>query len=277
MEKKILKLEHGSQIEIRAFEMTHLQPGSLSTFRTPTLESKKKPVMPSTSGRELARKDLRFHVDPAVGDLLVAEVDLNEESIQMRVSQKVEELRASAEIRAKEEGFNEGLRRGEAEASEKFEAIAQEKVKRLDSLIQSYEGIKEEVFQVNERFLVELVLRMGSVILQKEIALDPEYLGRVIRSVVEKVGVKEQLRIIASSSQLDLVYGLLPELEKRHLSLKNISVEASSQLNESDVVIETDFNRIDATLDSQLGSLREVVLAALEKNQSARNSEPAAQ
>lgn len=277
MEKKILKLEQDSQIEIRPFEMTQLKPGATSTFRTPTLETKKKSFPVVANARELARKDLRFHVDPAVGELLVDEDDQTEEIIRARVEARIEELRSSAEIRAKEEGFNEGLRRGETEAVEKFEKSAEEKVRKLDDLIQSFEAMKEQVYQVNERFLVELVLRMGSVILQKEIALDPEYLARVIRSVVEKVGVKEQLRLIASASQMDLVYGLLPEIEKRYPNLKNISVESSSQLEESDVVIETDWNRIDATLDSQLGSLREVVLAALEKHQNSRNSEAASE
>lgn len=268
MEKKILKLDAGANIEIRAFELTDLKGGGTETFRTPTLSAKKPtPRATAPAGAELARKDRRFQVDPALRDLMSVDEE-TESEIDARVERKLSALREAAETEARERGYEEGFARGKSEAKATYETQSTERIEQLDQLVSAIEGTKSIVYDANERFLVELVFRVASSILQKELILDPEYLARVIRTIVEKVGVKEQLKLIANASQMELLYGLLPELEKKHASLKNITIEQSSQLGENDVVIETDWNRIDATLDSQLGSLHEVVLSILEEKQS---------
>lgn len=270
MEKKILKLDQEAKIEIRAFELTDLKGGGVETFRTPTLEGKKRVSSRPLPNVEVPRKDRRFQVDPALRDMLSVDEDAETE-IDIRVEQKIAELRKAAEDEARDRGYEEGFNRGKSEAKSTLEKQSNERIGQLDALVAGLEGTKKEVYQANERFLLELVFRIASTVLQKEIVLDPEYLARTIRTIVEKVGVKEQLKLIANASNLETLYGLLPELEKKHSSLKNITVEASSQLGNSDVVIETDWNRIDATLDSQLGSLHEVVLALLDEKQAAEN------
>jgi flagellar biosynthesis/type III secretory pathway protein FliH len=273
MDKKIFKLDSEVTQDVRAFEMTNLKPGSSDTFRTPTL-SGKRPSRPSTPIADLARKDRRFQVDPVLRDLVSADDETNLE-VEMRVREKLDALREVAERDGKESGYEEGHARGKAEAKASFEAASTEKLARLDTLIAGIEGVKAEIFKANERFLVELVYRISGSVLQKEILIDREYMARVVRSVVEKVGVKEQLKLIVSATQLESLYAILPELEKKHTGLKNVTIEASSQLGDADVVIETDWNRVDATLASQLGSLHEVVLAALDDSQIAAASESA--
>lgn len=269
MEKKILKIDAGSKIEIQAFELTDLKGGGHETFRTPMLDGKMRHVTKAPAHADLPRKDRRFQVDPALRDLMSVDEE-TETEIDARVERKLENLRVAAEKEARDRGYDEGFQRGKSEAKNTFGAESQERLKQLDELLASIESTKDEVYRVNERFLVELTFRIASTILQKEIVLDPEYLARVIRTIVEKVGVKDQLKLIANSAQMEVLYGLLPELEKKHASLKNITIEQSSLLGNSDVVIETDWNRIDATLDSQLGSLHEVVIAVLEEKQASR-------
>lgn len=267
MEKKILKLDQDAKLDVRAFEMTNLSPGASSTFRTPSLASKPPTrTAPRASNEEIPRKDRRFHVDPALRDLLTVD-NKTELEVEIQVNRKLDLLRAEAESAARDAGYEAGYAQGKAEAKANIESGARERFERVDELLNGFEAVKDEVYQAHEKFLVELVLRITGTVLQRECLLDREYLGRVVRSIVEKVGVKEQLKIIASPSQLEQLYSLLPEIEKRNPTLKNVTIESSPHLGESDVVIETDFNRIDATLNSQLGSLHEVVLAAFETSQ----------
>lgn len=270
MEKKIFKLDQDAVMEIRDFELTNLNPNSSGTFRTPTLSGKLN-TKSSKGNADLPRKDRRFQVDAALRNLIETDVESNLE-IETRVKEKVEVLRLQVEAEAREAGYTAGYEQGKSEAKSNFEIESQLKLKRLDSILEGFESRKKEIYDANERFLVELIYRIAGSILQKEILLDPEYLARVVRSVVEKVGVKEQLKLIVSASKIETLYGILPELEKRHASLKNISIESSSLLADTDIVIETDWNRVDATLDSQLGSLHEVVLAALEDSRMASES-----
>jgi flagellar biosynthesis/type III secretory pathway protein FliH len=232
MDKKIFKLDQEASMEVRAFEMTNLSPNASSTFRTPTLNVKKTPRV-SKPMAELARKDKRFQVDPVLRDLVSVD-DETDHLVQTRVQEQVEALRAHAERDGRDSGYEEGYKKGKSEAKANFDSISAEKLAKLDQIISGFEGVKAEVLAANERFLVELVYRIAGSVLQKEILIDPEYITRVVRSVVEKVGVKEQLKIIASSNQLETLYGILPELEKKHAALKNITIESSSQLGDSD-------------------------------------------
>jgi flagellar assembly protein FliH len=271
MDKKFSKLDQTTGREVRAFEMTNLNPSAAGSFRTPTLDTKRA-NHPSIPISELARKDRRFQVDPVLRDLIAVDEKTNQE-VEVRVREKIDALRDAAESAGRDAGYEEGYARGKAEAKTSFEAATAETLARLDALVAGFEGVKTEVFHANERFLVELVYRVAGTILQREILVDPEYVARVVRSVVEKVGVKEQLKLITSPAQIEGLYALLPELEKKYADLKNVTIETSSQLGDSDVVVETDWNRIDATLETQLGSLHEVVLAALDESRLAADSE----
>lgn len=261
MEKKIFKLDQDAAIEIRAFEMTNLSPGAAGTFRTPTLAGKK-PTRAPRPAEDAERKDRRFQMDPILRDL----VPTDEESdlqVETRVREGIDRLRGEAEHEGRDRGYGIGYAEGKATAQLSYETEAAAKLARLEALIAGFEGMKDEVYRTNERFLVELVFRIASSVLKKEILTDREYLARVVRSVIDKVGVKEQLKLVASAARLESLYEMAPELERKHAGLKNIAIESSSQLGDSDVVIETDWNRVDASLDSQLGSLHEMVLAAL--------------
>jgi flagellar assembly protein FliH len=271
-DQRIFRLDRDAKMEVHAFELPHLGEDAPATFRTPTLgaggelpKSKKSPVPPPSDDQ----KGRRFQVDPILRDLLSVDEETDTE-IERRVEAKISQLRADALIEGREEGYEEGYARGKKEAQDAFEAAAQERIARMDVFVAAVEAMKDELFRANERFLIELVFRIAANILQKEIAADPEYVARVVRSIVERVGVKEQLKLIASASQLEALYALLPELEKKHSSLKNISIEGSSQLEDADVVIETDWNRIDATLESQLATLHASVVTGLEESQAAK-------
>jgi flagellar biosynthesis/type III secretory pathway protein FliH len=271
-DQRIFRLDRDAKMEVHDFELPHLGEDAPTTFRTPSLGAggelpkAKRAAVPPPSDDQKGR---RFQVDPILRDLLSVDEETDTE-IERRVETKISQLRSDALIQGREEGYEEGYARGKKEAQDTFEAAAQERLARMDAFVEAVEAMKNEVFLANERFLIELVFRIASNILQKEITADPEYVARIVRNVVEKVGVKEQLKLIASASQLEALYALLPELEKKHSSLKNISIEGSSQLEDSDVVIETDWNRIDATLESQLATLHASVVVGLEESQAAK-------
>jgi flagellar assembly protein FliH len=276
MEKKILSPESDAPIDVKPFEMAELTP-SKGVFRTPTLESKRlKPTLPP-SPVGAGHKPV-FQVDEAVSDLIVDEVeDSREEEIESRVAERIASIREAAEREASERGYTEGLKKGETEARSELEGVIRDKGEVLDSAISSLESLKGDVYRANERFLLETVMRVSTIVLQKEIESDPEYVSRLIRSAVERVGTKEQLKVIVNASRLEAVYSMLPELEKRYSSLKNISIEASPQLNENDVVLETDWNRIDATLDSQIESLRDLILSESQSDSQSESGEGTAE
>jgi flagellar assembly protein FliH len=274
-DQRILRLDAGTKMEVQAFELPKLGEDAPTTFRTPTLgaggalpKSKRSPIPPPTDDQ----KGRRFAVDPILRDLLSVDEETDTE-IDRRVEAQVAELRTDAVAEGRDQGYQEGYARGKAEAQAEFQASGNERLERMDAFLSAMESLKAEIFRANERFLIDLVFRVAGNILQKEIEKDAEYVARVVRNVVEKVGVKDQLKLIANASQLEGLYALLPELEKKHSSLKNISIEPSTQLGDADIVIETDWNRIDATLESQLATLHETLVTGLEESQAVTDPE----
>jgi flagellar assembly protein FliH len=247
--------------------MKNLGPESPRTFRTPTLTKGIAPAARAAAARQVeggqgGQKERRFHVDPVLRDLLSVDEEAESE-INRRVAAKVAEIRAQAEEEGRDRGYEEGYQRGKAEAKTVVEAASNERLERFDVFLSTMESLKDEIYRANERFLVELVFRIASNVLQRELATDREYMTRIVRGIVEKVGVKEQLKLIASEEQVEGLYALLPELQKKHAGLRNISVEPSSQLGDFDVVLETDFNRVDATLASQMEMLHSALVEEL--------------
>ena len=101
---------------------------------------------------------------------------------------------------------------------------------------------------------------MGGMIALKEIKQDPQYLGRLCREILERVGVRENIRIRVNAQELQAAGSLKDDLEAALGKLTNISIEASSDVARFGCVVETDWNSVDATLERQMTGVREALL-----------------
>lgn len=202
------------------------------------------------------RKDQRFALSPLLRDALSIEEE-EQRAIEARVQARVRELSEQARAEGREAGHQEGLRKGREEAMARFREEMAPQVDRIQSLFAELDRAKGEIFSANERFLIELVYRVGRTVLLRELATDRDFLMRLTRELVERVGVRENVRIRIAAEDAQLIGRIRENLEKSLGNMKNLNVETSNEIRRGGCKIETDWNAIDATIEQQLQGVYE--------------------
>ncbi len=258
---KVVKVHTGEAQEVRAFEFRALHEDGHGLYET--TRKKFGPLASTDSDRRHGKsvKDSRFELSTLARDPLA----INQEEdrvIQARVDSILKTVCGEAQAQAMRLGFDEGEKKGYQEAFQKFQADCASMMENLDRLLGEFEGMREQIYRANERILMDMVYGVAKMLALKEIQADPGYVGRLASSIIEKIGTRDHIRISVSPSDLLTLKNIKTDLETRLGSLKNLSVEPSSQVVLGGCLIETEFNAIDASVESQLEAVREALLGA---------------
>ncbi|OFZ21049.1 MAG: hypothetical protein A2X94_06880 [Bdellovibrionales bacterium GWB1_55_8] len=214
---------------------------------------------PERAGR--AQKDSRFKLNSLLRDPLSIEEEerrVIDEKVRARVAAMADEARVNASA----QGYEEGLKKGYHEAFTKFQREGEERLGSFSKMIAEFEGAKEQVYHANEKFLLDLVYRIGRMVLLREMSTDGEYVLRLARELIEKVGVRENIKIHISQQDAETAEMVKRGLEQSLGNLKNLSVEPSDQVKLGGCVIETEWNAINASVEAQLQSISSALFAS---------------
>jgi flagellar assembly protein FliH len=217
-----------------------------------------KPLKQSGFMRESIPKaqDSRFRVsDLARPHLPVHEEERRE--VESRVRAQVDAIAKETHDAALARGLEEGREIGRREANDEVRASAAPMLDRLQALVSEFDGVKKSMYEANERFLTELVLRIARKVCMKEVGGNAEYVQRLARTMIEQSGARENIRVRLHPSQLEAIEGLRADLAKTLGELRNLQVELSSEVPEGGCAVETDFCSMKASLDSQIDAIHE--------------------
>jgi flagellar biosynthesis/type III secretory pathway protein FliH len=109
---------------------------------------------------------------------------------------------------------------------------------------------------------MEFVLKIARKVCLKEVQSDPQYVHRLVATMVEQCGTREQLKIRLSVADFEAVAQLRATLAERFGELKNLAIEASSSLEPGNCEVESDLASFTASLQSQLEIIDKAVLGA---------------
>lgn len=210
-----------------------------------------------------SRKEARFNFH----ELVKAPLSIEEEErrvIEDRVRERVAVIEQDARNKASELGYQEGLKRGYEDAIANLRAESGHRMEQLESMLNELDQAKEEIFRANERFLMEMIFRIARMILLRELSTDQEYLLRLSRSLIERVGVRENITIRIHPDQKETIGMLRDGLEKAMGALKNLNVETSTRVRSGGCILETEWNAIDASIDNQLTGIYEALIGPSE-------------
>jgi flagellar assembly protein FliH len=284
-----VKQEGASGIKPRVMKSSADRSQAVSPFSLPPLQTgrSRAPAAPASfatpgaagtpakvPGR--AARDPHFRLNSLVRDPRLAEEE-ERKSLEEKVTRRVAEMAEQARKKASLEGYRDGLAKGREEAFLKFQEESAERLARFESLLAQMEQARGRIFKANERFLVDLVYRIARSVLLRELATDREYLLRLARELVVRVGVRENIRIRLHPEDLATAGSLKEGLEAAIGRLENLSVEASSQVERGGCQVETDWNAMGATLDGQLTAIHEALLGPISEASEAPEVPEAAQ
>jgi flagellar assembly protein FliH len=254
-ERKINELNSDTVPVIRDFEFTSVHGADKGNYQA--IKAKYGPLAATDAERNVrAVKDRRFSLNPLLRDPLSVEEE-ERRVIEEKVRARVETLAEEAKKAAITQGYEEGLKRGFDEAYLKVQNDSAGSLVKFDQLVEEAEKAKIEIFRANERFLVELVFRIARMVLLRELKADPEYIARLAVELVTRIGVKDNIKIKLNTEDAETISKLKGGLEKAFGKMNNLNIEVSPSVKQGGCQVETEWNAIDASVETQLKGIYE--------------------
>lgn len=258
-EIKITPLDNGGRPVVEDFSIHSIKKEGDGDYQF--VKSKYGPLAATDPERvERRQRDRRFSLNPLLRDPLSVEQEerrVIEEKVRVRVDTLADEVRAEAAAA----GYQEGLEKGRQETLDKLRKDAAVSLEKFNQLVNEAENAKKEIFLANERFLVELIYRIGKMVLLKELTTDKEYLQRLAKELVYRLGARDNIKIKINPEDANTIDQLKDGLEKTYGQLNNLNIEISSQVERGGCKIETEWNAIDASVDTQLQEIYKALTA----------------
>lgn len=159
------------------------------------------------------------------------------------------------QARLEEESRQKGLMAAREQA--KVEACAEIEAA-LGVVAQAAHGVKAE----KERFLragLETMLALVTAILERlvrgQIDVDPDLVRRTLDAAIDHVSGADRITIRIHPDDLGTVEDYRIEILRQIESLTDITIQTDHGITRGGVIIETDFGRVDARLETQMAEL----------------------
>lgn len=206
-------------------------------------------VIPGKSGDAEVRQWKPPQVRPAGGrDVSTDEVAAG----GLLTADQLDQLQKQAYEEGYEAGRKEGFDFGHREALEAGRKLMQERVSRLDSLLQTLDQPLKELDDQVERELLDLVVATVRQLVRREVRTDPNQIIGVLREALSILPVSaRQIRVVLHPGDAELVRQVY-DVGDKELGWKIIE---DPVLARGGCRVVTDTSQVDATLESRLAAL----------------------
>lgn len=166
------------------------------------------------------------------------------------IEQKLSEKQIQAEIeKAKADGYQEGLRRGEEKASKESGEYLQSIGSKLGGVVKELSNLKQEVLNNIQQNFYEIAQAVTEALLQRELSVDPNALATVIRKAVSDTVGNNEFKVKVHSE----TYAKLSTLEIS--DLKDVLVK-------DDSVVKDNF-KVESKLGTVDGNIKDLIAGLL--------------
>lgn len=156
---------------------------------------------------------------------------------------------------AREQGFEAGYVEGIARA----EAAVADRLTLAEQLVARTRDAREEALASCERDLVELAFEIAEKIVRQRVAADPATTVGVLEHALRKAFVRDGLTVLCNPDDLERLSASSDVLQARVGSLNGLRLIGDRRISPGGVVVRTDAGDIDATIESQLERLRDLL------------------
>ena len=216
---------------------------------------KKFPVQLGSSGKDFVSSQETGGSDFQISGLVANQVgiaEVNRRNAEERIRKEVLGELKEVQEKAYHEAYQLGEIEGKEKAFDETRLEMTEKLKRLDSIIASCEGLLSEVREQNENQLIQLVGRLASRIAMFEVESQPERIGQLLMDLVERVQGDQRMVIRVNQDDMVFLETLKEKLGKEDERLSQIKLESDDQIGTGGLILETNHGMIDATLETRV-------------------------
>ncbi|MCC6137126.1 MAG: hypothetical protein IT287_00715 [Bdellovibrionaceae bacterium] len=196
-----------------------------------------------------------FKIDPQVANQMGLTFARNKEEKRVfdaEVLKFVQSIKDDAYTVAYNEGREEGIKIAKIEALALAKAEIQNKLVSLLEMTQSLDNHRQKMYEENETEIVRFCYFLAHKILLKEVKVNKEYILEIIKKMIPS---DESCTIRLNTNDHAFIQTHLNLLEK-DFNMQAIKFEVDDNLQEGDVIAETQNGILDGTLNTRLEKLK---------------------
>ncbi len=161
---------------------------------------------------------------------------------------ELDRIRQTELAQAKQQGFHEGIQQGRNQAVDEVKAAGEKVAQTLAELA----SVKRKLRNEAELELLKLSLSIARRILHRELSTDPEALHGLVHTALQKLQNREISRVRVYPGGAESVKVSLERIG----AAPAIQVLPDPSLKNGDLIFETSFGELDASVDSQLQEIQ---------------------
>jgi flagellar assembly protein FliH len=186
---------------------------------------------------------------------LVKDAEEEAKSLVSLAEQKVEDYRKEG----LQQGYDEGLKKAEAEMEEKYSKLFEAEAQQLRSFMESLKDSYKNMIKTSEAPLVKLAMDIAKKVIKDEAEKNEQVILQNIRDSLLKLSTKASIVIKVNPDQFDLVQKNKDKLIHAVEGIDDFELKNDPKVDKGGCVIETPSGSVEARIDKQLKELRKVV------------------
>ncbi|MES3039297.1 MAG: FliH/SctL family protein [Bdellovibrionota bacterium] len=170
-----------------------------------------------------------------------------DEIVQVRLLEKLAEVQEAAYQEAYNLGLEEGTKKAFVEMTRQIEAGLDE----FQQLIQKIHILRTDLFNSNERHIVELAFHMAKLLAQKEVSTDQAHIVKIMKSAVQMAQNEENVKVRIPTESFHFIQTLIEQKQKDVEFLSKMKVIPEDSLKSGDCIVDTNYGQVDSTMEQR--------------------------
>lgn len=157
---------------------------------------------------------------------------------------------------ARVEAYAEGLEKGKLEAQATYEQVLEQANAIIDVAKEEYHRVLDE----SEETIIDLSIYMAEKILKEQIERKPEHFINIVKGAISEIKDQSSITIFLHPHNYKAVMEEKSALETLLNGDTKLSIFVDHKLAENSCLIEHPLGQVDATVDTQLNEIRNVLI-----------------
>ena len=191
--------------------------------------------------------------------------EIEKQSEESRIEQKVLERIALIQKQAYDEGYQLGRDEGYAAALEKRNNEINRGLSDLHDVLNSVQSLKPDLISNNESHIMNLIYQIAEKLAYDHIEQKPEVVLEVIRRAIHTAQAEEEVTVLVAPEQVQFLESYKNSDNEKYEFLENIRLQPSDQIQAGGCVVETNYGAIDARIEERFKKVWTELSAAIPK------------
>lgn len=205
------------------------------------------------SEREFAQKN-EFTFLPFVQDFRGIKKQ-EEEDYQKRLAHDVETYVARLKDDAFQKGFNEGKDLGKKEIYGELTTKVDENLKQFLAMMDEVRKTKETIIAKEINEIYSLIRTLTKWVILRELKDDGQYVNRLLEKLIVDLQTKNNVLVKVNLDWFKAMPEVVAQVEKTFGGLTNTRIEFNHDLGQYGMMVESESNLVDGTIEAQFSNL----------------------